>query len=724
MDNPVATAGSAPPRPEARPARTGAVPALASGFVARPETVSGLAEALIPGAIVALAGGHAGPGRLGSCGKTQLAACLAGHLWRSAQVNLLAWVDASSRASVLSGYVEAAAAVGINPAGPAEDVAARFAGWMAETTRPWLVVLDDLHDAADLDGLWPGGPAGRVLVTTPDADAVAGQVRAQVVPVGPLSTREATNYLMSRLADDPDQRNGAIDLAITLGGDPCALTHAGAVIATTIQTCRDYQHRYTARQAQLAARQPGSPPPPAAITWVLSAERAEQLCPGGATWLLLALAAQFGGQPIPGSVFTTPASCTCLAQQGVPAAGPDRAWDAVHALERTGLLTVGQAATSPAVWISQVVAAGVRAALPGPVGDQAAQTAASALLEIWPRREPQPWLAAGLRSCAASLQRTAGDWLWAPDCCHPLLIAAGRSLDAARLTGPAVSHWTQLAATSDKILGPDSPASLTIGACLAQALLAAGQAPEAAACWQWAAAGRARISGPDHHDTLAARLMLGRALAAASRTGDSVRVLQETVADLERVRGPDHRDTLTARDELAAACQADGQLAEAIGHYQRTLASRERAHGPRHTETITARIKLGGACLAAGRLKQAIACYKKALADRRRVLGDGHLETITAQRNLAAACRTAGKIATALQLHEQACAGYDQALGADHPDTLAARADLANAYLAAGRLADAATLLRDTLTRCEQALPPGDPLTRTLRQSMTGLAAT
>jgi hypothetical protein len=46
--------------------------------------------------------------------------------------------------------------------------------------------------------------------------------------------------MVSRLRDDPDQRHGLLDLAITLGGDPCALAHA-AVITTTTQTCRDYQ---------------------------------------------------------------------------------------------------------------------------------------------------------------------------------------------------------------------------------------------------------------------------------------------------------------------------------------------------------------------------------------------------------------------------------------------------------------------------------------------------
>jgi Tetratricopeptide repeat len=76
----------------------------------------------------------------------------------------------------------------------------------------------------------------------------------------------------------------------------------------------------------------------------------------------------------------------------------------------------------------------------------------------------------------------------------------------------------------------------------------------------------------------------------------------------------------------------------------------------------------------------------------------------------------------AVQLHEQARAGYRLALGADHPDTLTSSANLAHAYYAAGRVTDAMNLLRDTLARCEQALPPSDPLTRTVRQSLTNIA--
>ena len=53
----------------------------------------------------------------GSTGKTQLARYFAESLWRSPGVDVLTWVVASSRASVLAGFVQAAAAM--EPATPA-----------------------------------------------------------------------------------------------------------------------------------------------------------------------------------------------------------------------------------------------------------------------------------------------------------------------------------------------------------------------------------------------------------------------------------------------------------------------------------------------------------------------------------------------------------------------------------------------------------------------------
>ena len=140
----------------------GDVPPLAEGYTDRPDTARGIVDALVPGAALALVPGSAfaeGPSNwLGACGKTQIAVIIAESLWRSAGIDALIWISASNRASVLSGYVQAsAAAFGIDPAGTAESVAARLLSWLSATDQPWLVVLDDLQEPNDLDGLWPEG---------------------------------------------------------------------------------------------------------------------------------------------------------------------------------------------------------------------------------------------------------------------------------------------------------------------------------------------------------------------------------------------------------------------------------------------------------------------------------------------------------------------------------------------------------------------------------------
>jgi tetratricopeptide (TPR) repeat protein len=708
------------------PVRSGAVPALTDGFRGRPETAPALGATLLPGAAAALVPARvAAEGSrdwLGSCGKTQLAVSFAESLWHSRELDLLVWVVATNRASVLSGYVEAAvAAMGADPASDAESVATRFVGWLGQTSRPWLLVLDDLSDAADLEGLWPAGPAGRVLITTTNSAHESGEHSlfskhsALVLPVGVFSSREALSYLMGRLNADPDQRLGAIDLIKDLRYEPLALAQASAVIASSALSCRDYRGYFAQRREQMAE------PAAAAVTWTFSVEQADRLWPGGGAQSMLALAALLDGHGIPAAVFTTPAACEYLAGDGAGRpADRERARSALLASERAGLLSVDVAGVVPVVRMSPVVAAAVRAAMPDSMRNRAARAAADALLEVWPADDQQAWLAAGLRSCAASVQQAAGDLLWVGGC-HRLLVRAGRSLDSSRLTGPAIGYWRELAAVSDRLLGPSHPDTLAAGQKLADAYLAAGRATEAVSWFQWVLADRARALGPDHPATITARRDLGHALVTAGQFSDAVTVLDDAAGDYQRIRGAEHPDTLAARDELAAAYYAAGQFADAIRLYRRNLADRERVQGPQHPDTMTTRQKLADAYLAGGQVKDALSCYKKTLTDRERVLGPDHLDTIAARGDLGSAYHSAGKMASAVQLFEQTRAGYERVLGPGHPDTLARRADLAHAYYAVGRLTDATTLLRDTLTRCEQTLPPSDPLTQAIRDSLKNI---
>jgi tetratricopeptide (TPR) repeat protein len=715
-----------PPDDQAHwPVRSGVVPPLADGFSTRPESAPRLGAALVPGTAVVLVPGRGGGAGtrdwLGSCGKTQLAAFFAESLWRSREVDLLVWVPATSRASVLAGYAEAAeAALGTDPSADAEAVAGGFVSWLGETRRRWLVVLDDLSGPADLTGLWPAGPAGQVLITATSPAVLPAEHRALVLPVGAFSSREALSYLMGRLTADPDQRLGAIDLVEDLGCEPMALAQASGVIATSSLSCRDYQGYFTARRDQLATTA-GSKPPAAAVSWLFSVEQADRLAAGGAAQPVLALAALMDGHGMPATVFSSPAAGAYLAADSTSAAAArERAWSTLPILERTALLALDRAASPPTVRISPVIQAAIRAVMPDAMHDRAVRAAADALVEVWPADEP-PWLGAMFRSCTASLKQHAGNLLLA-DGCHPLLMRAGQSLRQARLAGPAVEYWRELAAASEAILGPGHLDTKMIDERLADAYLAAGRAAEAVAWFQRVLADRVRAAGPDHPGTVAARRDLGHALMAGGQSAEAVTVLNGAVGDYDRVLGPDHPDTLSAREELAAAYRAAGRVSDAIPLYGRTLNDRERVQGARHPDTLATRQRLADTYLADGRLKDAISHYKKVLADRERILGPDHLDTIAARGNLGSAYHSAGKMASAVQLYERTCDSYRRVLGSDHPDTLARCANLASAYYSVGRLTDALTLLRDTVSRCERVLPPGDPLTVAVRESLTNLA--
>ena len=661
---------------------------------------------------------------LGACGKTQIAVIIAESLWRSGTIDALIWISATNRASVLSGYVQAsAAAFGVAPAGTAESVAARLLSWLGATGQSWLVVLDDLQDAVDLDGLWPEGPAGRVLVTGTQSSVAAGRRGMAVVPVGFFSVREALNCLTERLSVNPAQRQGAIDLIEALGREPLALAQAASVVANSTLACRDYRDYFARRRQQIGVAA-GEVPSAAAVTWTLSLGQAESLLPGASVRLMLVLVALLDGHGIPGAIFSTPAVAAYLGGAVTPfspAVDPKPAWDALLAIERAGLISVNRAVSPPTILMNSVLQAAIKLAAPANVQEPAARAAASALLEAWPADEPQPWAADRLRVNAASLQASSPDVLWA-DGCHPVLLRAGRSLDDARLVGPAVEYWRDLSARCDTKLMPGHPDALVVAAHLAAAFLAAGYAGEAVHWYQRVLAERGRELAPGHPAIIAARVNLAKALILAGEPADAVAVLQRAVSECEQFRGPGHQDTLNARDDLAAAYRAAGDASAAARLLSRNLTDRERMQGPRDAETIATRDRLAAACQADGKVKDAISHYKRALSDREKVLGRGHPDTIATTANLAAAYQAAGRMPAAMQMSEQCCKDSERVLGPDHADTLARLASLAHLYYAVGRVGDAVTLLRDTAARCERVLPYGDPLIQAIQQSLANIA--
>lgn len=807
------------------PVQSGPVPPLVPYYTPRPETGFGAvagqsAEQLTSLVRAEETGSYVLTGPSGT-GKTQLAVAYARSLWQSRDIELLVWIAGSSRAAILTGLAQAyydtsraaggpvwmtagpagaalaypaahggvghapgpngtgagaGAIPGAAPAAPEgygsgadqEEVAHRFLRWLAESTRSWLVVIDDLAEADDLADLWPRGAMGRTVLTTrllPASISPPGQ-HARLVQIGPYSRREALGFLTARLFEDTAQRNGALDLAETLGCLPIALGQAAALVSDARLDCRDYRGQYGQRRQAMGISPDAGPTAAVAVTWSLALDRTDQLLPSALARPVLAMLAMLDPGGVPVAVLTSQA-----AREYIGSYSPDRAPATdqqvrvvLSTLAQVGLATIDPSSVVRTIYVHALVQACLRQVLPPAVRGQAARAAVGAVLQAWPDDNRDAHLDQALRDCAAAVTAAAPEVVWSAEA-RPLLLRAGQSLDTARLGGSAVAYWRDLAEAagkadqdseaaeggdraleflqllaasyeaSDRIdlaidvlaeslaqreesAGPGHPETLTARGQLARMCLAAGRMDEAIPLFERTLAGREWVLGPDHPDTLAARSDLASAYRSAGRIEDAITVFRRTLTDQELILGEDHPTTVATRGSLASALHSAGRIKDAIPLYVQTLTDRERVLGPDNLDTITARGNLAYAYRSVGKLKDAIPLYARTLADRERVQGPDNLDTITARANLAAAYYSARKLKEAIPLYERALADRQRVQGGDHPDTMTARGNLASAYHSAGKLVVATEHYEATLADYERVLGPHHENTLTSRANL------
>src|ERR1700722_16953631 len=443
--------GTAPmsAQPTTAPVLSGPVPPLAVGFNSRQETGFRLADGLRPGETILLvpaqggdpdggpaatrgAAGPAGPRGatggagwtggaegIGGPGKTQLAVGFAHQMWTTRAVDVLVWVAAGNRTAIVAGYARAAAALppadgtaGASTSGPtgasagtgssvgpgasvgvgtgetADDGAQRFLDWLRRTQRRWAVVLDGVTSPIDLDGLWPEGPAGQVVVTSRlRAQELADHgARRTAYGVSGFSRREAVSYLNTRLVSFPDQRIEALDLAEDIEKLPLAIAQAASVIAVAESTCREYRAEYAHRRRSNPPAGIDGCPESLVATWSLAVEYAHALPPTGLAWPALAFASMLDTNGIPAAVLTSPAACVYITgRPEVGSAEQVQVRGAYATLEELGLASVDSGSTVRTVWLHSSVRACVRAYLTPASIDHVGQAAASALVEAWPQ---------------------------------------------------------------------------------------------------------------------------------------------------------------------------------------------------------------------------------------------------------------------------------------------------------------------------------------------------
>ncbi len=707
----------------------GVVPPLAQGYQVRSEA-QGLDRAWTDDArrTAVLTQVLAG---MGGVGKTQLAAADAHRQWQDAEVDLLMWVSASSRDSVLTVYAQAGADL-VDP--PAEETveqrADRLLAWLSTTTKRWLLVLDDLADPADLDGLWPTGPTGQVLVTTRRRDASLTRSGRTVVEVGLFTEQEARAYLVERL--DPDgtrteRLEEADGLISDLGRLPLALAQAGSYMLDRDLTCKQYRQRLAKRRLVLVfpedapadeyASTVAATTRTVALAWSLSTEAANSLPPRGLALPLLGMASVLSPNGIPTSVFDARAAIALLRQAVSDddtaadyAVDADDVHDALSNLHRLSLLTRGD---GDDVRVHALVQRATREQLDDDIIDRAARAAADALIETWPEQDSEPGytlLSQVLRDNTEVLLHVWPEPLWTP-AAHPVLFRSGESRNDHGLLQQALSYWSELTDRASCNLGPEHPDTLTARDNQAGARLQAGDPAGAMTDYDALLLDLQRLRGPKHSSTLVARCNRAFARLHAGDPAGAMSDYDALLPDLQRLRGPEHPTTLQARSNRAGARLHAGDPAGAMTDYDALLPDLHRLRGPEHPTTLQARSNRALARLQAGDPVGAMTDLDALLPDLQRLRGPQHPDTLVVRSNRAFARLRAGDPVGAITDYEALLPDLQRAKGPEHPNTLQALSNRAGARLLAGDPAGAFADLEDLIADLQRVIGPEHPTT-------------
>ncbi|MGW7529282.1 tetratricopeptide repeat protein [Streptomyces sp. NPDC054783] len=623
---------------------------------------------------------------MGGVGKTQLAAAHARSAWSKGDLDVLVWVTASSRSSVVAGYAQAAATLLAADANDAEGAAREFLAWLEpkpdEQRCRWLVVLDDVTDPVDMTGLWPPASlSGFTLATTRRKDAALTGDGRRLITVGLFTPDQALAYLTRALAAhglaEPEQQLAA--LADELGHLPLALSQAAAYLIDTGLGCSAYLDLLADRTRTLADAAPDALPDDqhhtVAAAWSLSIDRADTLRPPGLARPLLQLAALLNAGGIPKTVLASPPVLAHLTQAAGSDVTPEEVNLALSALRRLSLIELSSDAAHQEVRVHQLIQRAVRDTLTPAEREHRARSVADALLTSWPDPERDTALAAALRANTTALFSTTHDGLLQPDT-HAVLFRAGNSLGDSGQVTAACDYFTRLHAHVREHRGADHPDTLATRSNLADWRGEAGDPAGAAAALVVLLQDRLRVLGPDHPSTLNTRNNLAFWRAEAGDPAGAAAALVVLLQDRLRVLGPDHPNTLTTRNNIAGWRGQAGDPAGAATAYAELLQDQLRVLGPDHPNTLNTRNNLAFWRSEAGDPAGVATAYDHLLQDSLRVLGPDHPDTLDTRSNIAGWQGRAGDPVGAATAYAELLRDQLRVLGPDHPDTLNTRNNL------------------------------------------------
>lgn len=575
--------------------------------------------------------------------------------------------NAEDPASLAGQIGQLADALGLRDPSGTADALTRVQNELANRTRPWLLVLDNITDAAVVDALTPSAGPGHVIVTSQLTAWPAGAVE---IPV--LERAVAVEYMLAHARETDAAEAGR--LVDALGCLPLALAQAANYLRSTGHTMAEYNLRLSSSPTQLLLRGiPGDYGKAVAGAWSAAVASLESTVPAAVS--LLRVLSFCAPDAVPVRLLLSPGSDPVEVGDAGVTAELAKLTDDEYSLDDALVALRGFSLISTplrgAVSLHRLVQHVTLSVMdPNPDQSEAWRRASAALVS---RAVPDDAYLPGnwpdLAALFAHVHAVLPGWADA----HLVLAnylgatgnhAAGR--DAARAFVEACEeHYGAL-----------DPHALYGRHCLARWTGRAGD--PAGACRQLAALlpQREEVLGPEHPDTLSTRHNLAHWTGEA---GD-----EETARDMfaallpirDRVLGEKHPDSLDARHALANRTGRAGDPAAARDQFQAILAGYEEVMKVDHPGTLTTRQALGHWTGEAGDPVGARRLLEMTVRQRAKVQRPEHPDTLSARRELARWIGEGGDPAAARDLLAELLPVQLRVQGPNHPDTVRTFADL------------------------------------------------
>lgn len=651
-------------------------------FTGRRDVLNRLRAALQAGPAALIADPQALTG-LGGIGKTQTALAYIYEHWR--EYNWVFWVSAETVDMLNDGLVSLAEELELLVAAPAQKNQALqlIHDWFRSESH-WLLVLDNADDLDTLAPYFPRHHAGHLILTTRARNTVKW---AAPIALDKLAREEGALLLLRRagilgvyqaLEDAPAEViRSAMELCDELDGLPLALDQAGAYLAETGRTVRDYLAFYRECGLHLLDSVTGDEHACVTITFTLALQQmAARSIYGKEAVEMVRLCAFLAPDAIPEAIFTSyPFGRNCGESTSSDAPAP---YDAICA----AVCSNSMATRNPenkTLTMHRLVQRVTREALSQEERRTWIDRVVHAVADATPDFEFEDWALCDLllpqwRLCAAYIR----DGHIETEQAAYLLYQTGRYLRARALHEEAEEQLRLALEIGEKVHGPDDrmlAEYLDELACLYRVL---DRREDAEPLHARAIEIVEKTEGLDHHDVASKLHNIAVFYVQYEEYSRAEALFLRALAIHEKQSSPDQLLIATALTQLAGVYRVQKCYDKAEQYCRQALEIYVKLLEPDHVSIATACNNLGLLYLTMGRYEEAEVLYQRALKINEKARGQDHPETGSVAWGLARVYWRQRRIEEAEALYQRAIRIYTKVFGTKHARTAMMLGDYAD----------------------------------------------